>query len=212
MKKSKVDFWNRVAKKYYEKPIKNQSAYDYKLEKIRELLHQNSDVIELGCGTGSTALLLANDVRRYYALDFSDKMIEIARNQATAKDIHNVSFSVGNIETFNNSHNNKFDVVMAHSVLHLIDNVNPVLDDMVKALKPNGYIVFSLVLLSNLAFPLRWLLKFGQKIGLVPYLAFQSQEDLLEPLIKANFKTHITWEVDKRNIFVIVKKTSDYHD
>lgn len=205
-----AEFWNRMAAKYYKTPVKNQDAYKSKLDQISQLLHLNSDVLELGCGTGSTALLLSSEVRQYDACDFSKSMINIAKTRATEDDIHNISFTVEDIETFSIP-SEKYDLVMAHSVLHLIDDADSVVESMMGALKPNGYIVFSLVLLNNIPFPLRWLLRLGQKTGFVPHLVYQREDELLSSLIRENFQIQTSWKIDKNNVFVIARKPNERH-
>jgi len=210
MMNQQAKFWNQIAEKYYKKPVKNPDTYKSKLDQIRQLLHSNSDVLELGCGTGSTALLLSSEVRQYDACDFSESMINIAKNRAFEDDIHNISFSVEDIETFSIP-SEKYDLIMAHSVLHLIDNADSVIKSMMSALRPNGYIVLSLVLLNDFPFPLRWILRLGQKTGFVPHLAYQSEDELLSLLIRGNFQVQTSWRVDKYNVFVIAQKKNEQH-
>lgn len=210
MMNQQAKFWNQMAEKYYKKPVKNPDTYKSKLEQIRQLLHSNSDVLELGCGTGSTALLLSSEVRQYDACDFSEGMINIARTRAIEDDIHNISFFVEDIATFSIP-SEKYDLIMAHSVLHLIDDADSVIKLMMSALRPNGYIVLSLVLLNDISFPLRWLLRLGEKTGFVPHLAYQSEDELLSILIRDHFQVQTSWRVDKYSVFVIAKKTNEHH-
>ncbi|WED25663.1 class I SAM-dependent methyltransferase [Vibrio sp. DW001] len=205
-----AEFWNHMAAKYFKTPVKNQNVYKSKLDQIRQLLHSNADVLELGCGTGSTALLLSSKVRQYDACDFSESMINIAKTRATEDDIHNISFTVEDIETYSIP-SEKYDLVMAHSVLHLINNADSVVEAMMNALKPNGYIVFSLVLLNNIPLPLRWLLMLGQKTGFVPHLVYQRKSELLSPLIRGHFQVQTSWKIDTNNVFVIARKPNEHH-
>lgn len=203
-------FWNHMAEKYYKTPVKNPDAYKSKLDQISQLLDSNSDVLELGCGTGSTALLLSSEARQYDACDFSESMINIAKTRAIEDDIHNISFNVEDIETFSIP-SEKYDLVMAHSVLHLIDDADSVVESMMGALKPNGYVVFSLVLLNDIPFPLRWLLRLGQKTGFVPHLVYQSEDELLSVLKRGQFQVQTSWKIDKYNVFVIARKPKEHH-
>lgn len=78
-------FWNRIAKRYSNQPIADQVAYQRKLARTREHFRPDMDVLELGCGTGSTALLHTPYVKHIRA-------IEIARGKAEAQRIDNVTF------------------------------------------------------------------------------------------------------------------------
>jgi len=142
-------FWNNISHKYLQKPVKNQKAYDQKLESIKHLLKPDSRVLEAGCGTGSTALHLADYVEHYDAIDFSKNMIDIAVKRAAEANITNVKFDNADLEEFTPMPST-YDVVMAHSVLHLIDNSEQVLDRMLISLKRDGYLVLSLVLIDKL--------------------------------------------------------------
>ncbi|WP_342070622.1 hypothetical protein [Yoonia algicola] len=52
-------FWNRVARRYAATPMRNQAAYEATLERISAHLKPTDPVLELGCGTQSTALRLS---------------------------------------------------------------------------------------------------------------------------------------------------------
>ena len=75
-------FWDKVAPKYAKSPIADQAAYEYTLDRTRTYLNPKDSVLELGCGTGSTALLLAPDVKQITAIDLSPGMLVIAREKA----------------------------------------------------------------------------------------------------------------------------------
>ena len=68
-------FWDRHAAKYAEKPIADPTAYEEKLARVRSLLRATDHVLEIGCGTGSTALRLAPGVAKITATDVSSGMI-----------------------------------------------------------------------------------------------------------------------------------------
>ena len=50
------------APKYAKSPIKDVPAYEYTLGRTRSYLKPTDAVLELGCGTGGTALKLADAV------------------------------------------------------------------------------------------------------------------------------------------------------
>ncbi len=50
------------------------------------------EVLEFGCGTGTTAITHAPYVKHIRAIDISSNMIEIAQRKADAKNIKNVTF------------------------------------------------------------------------------------------------------------------------
>ena len=54
-----IAFWDRIAPKYAADPIADPAAHEATLERTRRLLGPGHRVVEIGCGTGSTALALA---------------------------------------------------------------------------------------------------------------------------------------------------------
>jgi cyclopropane fatty-acyl-phospholipid synthase-like methyltransferase len=56
-------FWDKRAEKYAQRPLADQAAYEKKLEITRRYFNPDSVVLEIGCGTGSTALAHAPYVR-----------------------------------------------------------------------------------------------------------------------------------------------------
>ncbi|NRF62047.1 class I SAM-dependent methyltransferase [Vibrio coralliilyticus] len=198
-------FWDRIAEKYFNKSVKNPPIYQKKLLIIEQLLTSSSRVLEVGCGTGSTALHLANQVGQYDAYDFSKNMIRIASHRASEANIINIKFKAADVEVLKSPRGN-YDVVMAHSVLHLIDNAERVVENMLNGLKDGGYIVLSLVMLNKLPMPLRALLMLGSKLGVIPHLVFKGHDDLLSLLSSKEFRTHTSLRVDKHNLFLVVQK------
>ena len=85
-------FWDRMAPKYAKSPIKDPLAYSDKLNAVETLLKPTDTVLELGCGTGSTAISLARSVAEYTATDISPAMIGIAEEKGKAAGAQQPSF------------------------------------------------------------------------------------------------------------------------
>lgn len=79
--------WNRSAARYARRPIADQSAYLKKIALTQSYFRPDMDVLEFGCGTGSTAPIHAPKVRSYLATDASPRMIEIAMNFLSRRDL-----------------------------------------------------------------------------------------------------------------------------
>jgi len=60
-------FWDKRAKKYASSPIKNKQAYTETMDRTKAHLSIDDKVLEIGCGTGSTTLLLAGDSLTLFA-------------------------------------------------------------------------------------------------------------------------------------------------
>ena len=117
----KTRFWNRIAKKYEATPIKDEAAYQYKLKITQGYLTPEMSVLEVGCGTGSTALIHGPFVRKLVATDFSENMINIAQRKASQHKAGNVEFRCESIDAISD-HPEQYDVIMAHSILHLLED------------------------------------------------------------------------------------------
>ncbi len=130
-------FWDKIAERYSKRPVANEAAYQKKLQVTREYFQPDIEVLEFGCGTGSTAITHAPYVKHILAIDISSKMIEIAQGKAEAKNVQNVTFKRSTIDEFSES-DQGFDAVLGLSILHLLDNKDEVIAKVYKMLKPGG--------------------------------------------------------------------------
>lgn len=106
------------------------------------------NAIEIGCGTGAFARLLANRCKRVVALDLSSEMIRVAR--ARSSEFDNLEFQVADAMTwdFPQSH---FDFVCSIATLHHLQQ-RALFVKMKDALTPGGVlVVLDLVESSGLA-------------------------------------------------------------
>jgi ubiquinone/menaquinone biosynthesis C-methylase UbiE len=79
------------------------------------------EVLEIGCGSGSTAIAHAPFVKHIQAIDISSKIIEITQGKADGNDIKNVTFERSSIDEFNAA-DRTLDAVLELSILHLLKN------------------------------------------------------------------------------------------
>ncbi len=93
-----VKFWDKTAESYSQQPIADEAAYQKKLQVTQEYFKPDMEVLEFGCGTGSTAIIHAHYVKHIRAIDFSSNMIKIAQGKAEAKNINNITFEQLTIE------------------------------------------------------------------------------------------------------------------
>ena len=137
---SKARFWDREANKYAASPISDVGGYEATLARVKGLLSDTDDVLEVGCGTGTTALRLAAGTRRLLATDLSPAMIQIARQKLGAQPCDRLRFEVADAE-FPVAPPASHDVVLAFSVLHLLSNLGPALHALLAPLKPGGLLI-----------------------------------------------------------------------
>lgn len=133
-------FWDKVADKYAASPIKNMEAYEQTLERTRAYLSTDQDVLEVGCGTGSTALLLAPNVKHMTASDISKRMIEIGADKARTQGVENITFrnaplpDEGLVPA-------SLDAVLCYNALHLVRDLTLALRNVRDTLKPGGVFI-----------------------------------------------------------------------
>ena len=136
----KALFWNRIARKYAADAIADQAGYERTIKRVQALLTPAHQVLELGCGTGSTAFHLAPGVSQMLSTDVSDEMIAIAREKLAAHPLANLRFAVADADApF--SAEGAFDVALAFNLLHLVDDLPEALKAMFSAVKPGGLFI-----------------------------------------------------------------------
>ena len=137
---SKARFWDRIARKYAADPIADMAGYEATLQRVQGLLAPQQDVLEIGCGTGSTALRLAPFTRSMLATDVSAGMIAIARERLANQPSPQLRFAVADAEApvFGCG---VFDAVLAFNVLHLATDLDAALQQVVLALRPGGLLI-----------------------------------------------------------------------
>mgnify|MGYP001947124536 CR=1 FL=1 len=113
-----AQFWDRAARKYAQSKISDMEAYQTTMARTRAHLAASDRVLELGCGTSSTALLLAPDVTHITASDISAEMIEIGNEKVRDGGIRNVTPVQGVIG--DPGLDGPFDVILAFNLLHLV--------------------------------------------------------------------------------------------
>ncbi len=200
-------FWDRHAVGYAKKPVADEAAYQKKLEITREYLRPDMDVLEFGCGTGSTALVQAPYVKSILAIDISSKMIEIARGKAEAAGVDNVTFQVATIEDFE-APAGSFDVVMGHSILHLLEGRDAAIAKVYRLLKPGGVFVSGTVCLGDRMAWFKLIAPIGRFLGFFPLVKVITAKDVEESIAAAGFAIDHKWRPGKGlSIFIVAKKS-----
>lgn len=133
-------FWNKIAEKYAASPIKDMESYEATLARTRAHLTPEDRVLEVGCGTGTTALKLAPSVGHITASDASASMVEIGRRKADETDAANAEFVLGTLEG-DTLPKGPFDAVLAFNLLHLVDDLPAALREIHARVKPGGLFI-----------------------------------------------------------------------
>lgn len=202
-------FWDRIAKRYAAAPIKDEAAYARKLEATRAHFRPDMDVLELGCGTGSTALLHAPYVKRIRATDISPKMLQIARAKAAQAGVDNVTFEEAAIDTMA-LEPASWDAVLALSVLHLLADKEAAIAKVYAALKPGGVFVTSTACLGDTMAFLKYVAPLGRTLGFLPLVRVFTAAELEARIREAGFAIEESWLPGKgKALFLIARKPAD---
>lgn len=208
---NKQNFWNRIANKYASTPIADEAAYEYKLDATREYLNKTTRVLEVGCGTGSTALKHAPFVKEIVATDFSQNMLEIAEQKANEQNVDNVNFVCESIYDCA-SHQGQYDVIMAHSILHLLEDLDTAIATLFSKLAPGGIFISSTACINDMMWFFKYVAPLGHALRLIPYVNCFAKSDLIDSLKSTGFNIEMDWK-PKPNaaVFIVAKKPLTFH-
>lgn len=73
-----IDYYDRYAVPYYEETV--NLSMEEQLQSFMELLPENGEVLDLGCGSGRDTLFLEEEGFSVTAMDGSKRMCELAKS------------------------------------------------------------------------------------------------------------------------------------
>jgi arsenite methyltransferase len=114
-------------------------------------------VIDLGSGAGNDAFIarrIVGDGGKVLGIDFTEAMINKARENAEKLGFNNVEFRLGDIDDMPVT-SNYADVIVSNCVLNLVPNKYKVFSEMYRVMKPGGHFSISDIVLEG-ALPAKW--------------------------------------------------------
>lgn len=198
-------FWDKAANRYAKSPIKDVPAYEKTMERTRHYLSEDHNVLELGCGTGSTALLLSDSVNHITASDISSAMIDIGRKKAEDQKAGNIEFVRSGL--FDDALNGRtYDVVLAYNLLHLVENLPAAIRRISGLLNPNGLFISKTPCLAEKTSLLRVLVYAMRLVGQAPYVDFLKIEQMDALVADGNFEIIETGSYPAISRFIVARK------
>ena len=144
MSEKDAQFWDKAAQKYAASPIEDEAGFEKTLARTRALFPPHASVLELGCGSGTAALRLAEAAESYLATDISAGMIAIAQEKLEAVRQNGLHTTL----TFRQAvadrlvkEGAQYNVVVAFSYLHLAGSLPVVLGHIRSLLAPGGLFI-----------------------------------------------------------------------
>lgn len=108
-------------------------------ERLRDWVPEQAEVLDLGCGTGSLSVLLAEQGHRVTGVDFAPAMVERARAKADQHGVE-VAFRVGDAAD-PGGEPASYDVVLTRHVLWALPDQTAAVDRWARLLRPQGRFV-----------------------------------------------------------------------
>jgi ubiquinone/menaquinone biosynthesis C-methylase UbiE len=195
-------FWDRIAPKYARRPVDDPAAYEKKLALATSLLKPSDRVLEIGCGTGTTALRLAPNVAQYTATDGSRAMIEIANAKIDRSAHANVTFH--HADAAKPVTGAPFDAIYAFSLLHLVEDVAGVLATVHAQLKSGGLFLSKTACTKAAAWQIRALIPILTALRAAPRVTPLSEADLVRLLEDAGLTVERTLHLGKKRMSPII--------
>ncbi|MCV2893744.1 class I SAM-dependent methyltransferase [Lentibacter sp. XHP0401] len=205
-------FWDKMAPKYAASQMRSVEDYEHTLARTLSYLTPDMRVLEMGCGTGTTALRLAPHVLAFVGTDQSSEMIRIAREKAEEAGIGNAEFRVlGAAESAQLDEG--FDVVMGYNLFHLVPDVEAVIDDVYKRLKPGGLLISKTPCLADKAFGwkrflVKAILPLMKLIGKAPDVRLWRLEHVDRLIADAGFETVEAGNFPAISRYIVARKTA----
>ena len=113
---------------FYDKVIAPNQDKSYSI--VREMIENNSSLLDAGCGTGRFSFQMADKCSNVTGVDLSIKNISVAENKLHEIKSANISFVHAGLEMFLTHNDVRFDYSVISYVLHEIEP-----DERIKIIK-----------------------------------------------------------------------------
>ena len=135
------NIYDKIAEEYHKKTKLNfynaELEFPSMLRILKELKLSNKKILDLGCGSGRYTKLLLNKEAKVWAIDPSEKMLEIAQRENKE-----VIFKKGTASKIPFK-TNFFDIVISSLVIDHIKYIDKAFREVNRILKNNGIFIFS---------------------------------------------------------------------
>ena len=139
--------WDTMRLAYYDERV---------IEKMVDVsgAHEDSEVADVGTGTGFVAAGIAPRVRQVLAVDNSPAMLEVARKNLAELGVANVDLLEGDVRALPLG-SDSVDAAFANMVLHHAEDPGAMLVEMARVVKPGGVVA----IVDEVEHPFTWMRK-----------------------------------------------------
>jgi len=127
----------REGKDYYREELNNPAAFKL-IGNVKD-----KQVLDLACGEGYNTRILARRGAIVVGVDFSEKLIGLARREET-KERLGITYCVSDVADMKELSSNRFDLVTCFMSLQDIERYEDAVSEVARVLKKNGRFVFSI--------------------------------------------------------------------
>ena len=132
-------FWDYIANFYdFFENLYNSKVNQELCKKVAKRISSNDNVLECACGTGMISVHIATKCKSLIATDFSQGML--AKSRKRCKKIKNIRVEKANILQLEYP-NESFDKVVAANVIHLLDQPDIAISELIRVCKKGGQVI-----------------------------------------------------------------------
>ena len=142
-----IQYWNEQAGPTW---VRFQQLLDKQLDGLGMAAMEAAEiegtehVLDVGCGCGSTTLMLARQLTRggrAVGIDISRPMLEVARQRANAEKVANVAFEEADGQT-HAFPEEQYDILFSRFGVMFFENPTRAFENLRRALRPGGHVAF----------------------------------------------------------------------
>ncbi len=167
-----IEFFNR----YDEFRYRTEGHILSELDKID---FKNKDVLEIGIGQAADSMQIVQRGANYYGIDLTEKSIKRIKDRFALLNLPYKEIQVANAERIPYP-DDFFDIVYSHGVIHHSPNIENIVDEIRRVLKPGGKAV--IMLYHKNSFNYHISISLFRRIGLFLLMIFPFLSHLIQKI------------------------------